>query len=641
MKNINQRLNDLSDTAFFCSLLILSNLHLFGIGSIGSVIFDKKKVAAGELYRLITFSFAHVTWYHFLLDASAFLFLYSALASPKKGIRLLHVIASGGMSLLVSVMFAPGIDITGLCGLSGVGHGLFMIVSLEMMRSSDHRLPGILCGGALILKCCIEMTSGNPVFGFVHGDLIGKPVLICHLGGVLGGLLSYSLVSILKEKKQVVKLGQMIALFLLISLLPESLSAMTEERTALVIGNSRYGDSDLKNPVNDAQDIARKLRKLGFSVDLKVNTPRREMETAIQDFGQELKKGGVGLFFYAGHAVQIKSENYLIPTGATIRSESDIRYEAVHAGRILSAMHSAKNGLNIVILDACRDNPFGSNYQTAVYRSFNGKSRGLARMDAPKGTLIAYSTSPGRVAADGEGRNSPYTDLLLQNMTIANIPVEQVFKRIRRSIDKRTDGRQIPWESTSLTNDFYFNPKGVKKQSKVPVAGNVTYLTQPGIPEINAPVLAPSLSFSPPVTITSNPTRQPGIDSVDAGSKYLKLKIVNETGYPIPYFTVNGGPVSVNGALGHHAGSTQTVFSKRVPPGNYTLEIGARYGYTLDDLDAGVPAVPTASRLFQASDSLFVASGSDVEKTITIKFQDSGFWETRNKEFLIFDFQQE
>ncbi len=223
-----------------------------------------------------------------------------------------------------------------------------------------------------------------------------------------------------------------------------------EHRLALVIGNADYIHSPLKNPVNDAQDMAGSLKKLGFDVIHKENVGQREFEEAIRDFGTRLRKiGGVGLFYYAGHGVQVKNDNFLIPVDAQIYQETDIKYEAIHAGRILDAMYNAANRMNIVILDACRDNPFA--------RSFRSAAKGLARMDAPTGTLIAYATSPGNVAADGDGRNSYYTKHLLREMRDPKLTIEKVFKNVRVGVIQETNNRQVPWESSSLTGDFYFN----------------------------------------------------------------------------------------------------------------------------------------------------------------------------------------
>ncbi len=221
-----------------------------------------------------------------------------------------------------------------------------------------------------------------------------------------------------------------------------------EKRTALVIGNWDYQSSPLRNPEHDSADIAAVLTELGFEVNLKQNVGRREFRRAIRDFGRSIRDGGVGLFYYAGHGMQVNGRNYLIPVGAEILEEDEVIDEAVEANSLLRKMARAENQLNIVVLDACRNNPFA--------RSFRSANKGLARMDAPTGTLIAYATSPGSVAADGSGRNSPYTRHLIQEMRQPGVPIEQVFKRVRKAVLHDTDNRQTPWEASSLTGDFIF-----------------------------------------------------------------------------------------------------------------------------------------------------------------------------------------
>lgn len=238
-----------------------------------------------------------------------------------------------------------------------------------------------------------------------------------------------------------------------------------ERRTALVIGNGNYTSASLRNPVNDATDMAVSLKKLGFAVTLKKNAGHQEMEESIQEFGEQLKKGGVGLFFYAGHGVQIGGRNYLLPIGAKINKELDVKFQAVDAEMVLAEMGNAGNDLNIVILDACRDNPMS--------KSFRSAGRGLAIIsDAPKGTFITYSTSPGRVAADGNGHNSPYTESLIRHMMTPGLPIEEVFKKVRRELSKKSGGQQIPWELSSLEGHFFFipTPKDGKETEKTSIA---------------------------------------------------------------------------------------------------------------------------------------------------------------------------
>lgn len=187
-----------------------------------------------------------------------------------------------------------------------------------------------------------------------------------------------------------------------------SIPAKFGKRTALVTGNAQYQTGALMKPVNDAQDMATMLETMGFDVTLTLNAGQKHIELAISKFGRQLYQGGVGLFYYAGHGVQVDGENYLIPVNANIESEPDARYKAVNIGQVLGKMGDARNGLNMVILDACRDNPLAKGFRSA--------SRGLAVVSstAVKGTLIAYATSPGNVASDGEDLKGLHNKHLLK-----------------------------------------------------------------------------------------------------------------------------------------------------------------------------------------------------------------------------------
>jgi len=231
-------------------------------------------------------------------------------------------------------------------------------------------------------------------------------------------------------------------------------------RIALVIGNGAYKSAPLKNPVNDAQDMAAVLTNLGFQVIHKTNAARRAMVLAVNEFGRKLRKADVGLFYYAGHGMQIEGRNYLIPIGANVVDEQDVEFEGVDAGRILGKMEAAGNTVNIVFLDACRDNPFS--------RSFRTGSRGLLRMNAPKGSFIAYATEPGNVAADGRGRNSPFTKHLLKHIKTPGLKIEDVLKRVRADVTSETGDKQLPWQSSSLVGDFYFVVEGKVTVTKRP-----------------------------------------------------------------------------------------------------------------------------------------------------------------------------
>ncbi|MGK0289022.1 MAG: TPR repeat protein [bacterium] len=224
--------------------------------------------------------------------------------------------------------------------------------------------------------------------------------------------------------------------------------AYSKQRVALIIGNGNYKSSPLKNALNDANDMAKSLRKLGFTVMLHIDANRKQMRHAIRTFGKKIHGGGVGLFFYAGHGMQVKGKNYLIPIGADIQDQNEVLDEGIDAGLVLRKMESAQNRLNIVFLDACRNNPFA--------KSFRSGQKGLAQMDAPKGSLIAYATAPGSVAADGSGRNGVFTKHILKSLQTPNLELSQMMKKVRLGVLKETSEKQIPWDSSSLVHDFYF-----------------------------------------------------------------------------------------------------------------------------------------------------------------------------------------
>jgi len=232
-------------------------------------------------------------------------------------------------------------------------------------------------------------------------------------------------------------------------LLAVAAPAGAERRIALVIGNGAYKAAPLKNPVNDARDMAASLKRLGFDVTLLTDAGQQQMDAAVREFGLKLRQGGAGLFYYAGHGLQVAGENYLVPVNANIQTESDVRYTCLPAGMVLGKMEDARNDLNIIILDACRNNPFA--------RSFRGAEPGLAKMDAPTGSLISYATAPGSVASDGQGKNGLFTQHLLRNMATPGLPITEVFMRVRQSVVAETKRKQVPWEASSLIGQFYFS----------------------------------------------------------------------------------------------------------------------------------------------------------------------------------------
>ncbi len=246
-----------------------------------------------------------------------------------------------------------------------------------------------------------------------------------------------------------------------------SSNAFADNRVALVIGNSSYTHlPGLSNPLNDAKYIAETLERKGFSVALGVDQGHKQMLRKIADFESSLNSAEVGLFYYAGHGVQIKGTNYLIPVDAEVEAEFLIPSEAVAVDAVLAALERSSNKMNVIILDACRNNPF-----PAGSRSL---SRGLARVSAPAGSIVAYATSPGSVAQDGVGSNSPYTRELVSAIEQPGLKIEEMFKKVRVSVSEETNGQQVPWEESSLTGDFYFSaPVAAKAQQAVAKDENV------------------------------------------------------------------------------------------------------------------------------------------------------------------------
>lgn len=227
------------------------------------------------------------------------------------------------------------------------------------------------------------------------------------------------------------------------------------KRIALVIGNADYGAEigKLDNPINDVELVGDSLRKVGFDVTIVEDADQNDMKRAIADFGKRLVSAGkdtTALFYYAGHGIQVRGNNYLIPVHAKIESEQDVDIEAVAAETVLRQMDFADSQLNIVVLDACRNNPLA--------RSARSTSRGLARIDAPTGSFIAYSTAPGAVALDGTSRNSPFAKAFAEEMLEPGSEISETFRKVRTSVMASTNNEQVPWDSSSVTAPFYFVP---------------------------------------------------------------------------------------------------------------------------------------------------------------------------------------
>lgn len=260
-------------------------------------------------------------------------------------------------------------------------------------------------------------------------------------------------------------------LFVLLLLILPTQQTYAEKRVALVIGNADYKDAPLNNPVHDAIDISEALKKTGFEVDYHSNIDRKQMRAAIRNFGDKLRQADTGLFYFAGHGIQIKGRNYLVPLAVDVHAADEVEDESIDASAVLRKMESAGNAVNIVILDACRNNPFA--------RSFRSLDSGLARMDGPVGSFIAYATAPGSVAADGIGRNGVYTKHLLEALRQPGLTIEQTFKYVRNGVKNATNGQQIPWESSSLMGEFVFLPAQKNISSSV---AQIPSLAPPPLP---------------------------------------------------------------------------------------------------------------------------------------------------------------
>jgi hypothetical protein len=227
-----------------------------------------------------------------------------------------------------------------------------------------------------------------------------------------------------------------------------------ERRVALLVGNGAYKQSPLTNSVNDAVDLNVSLKSLGFQTLLVQNASLATMRQKTREFAELALNADVALIFFSGHGIEYRGNNYLIPTSAGSLKEFEVEDETFNVARWMDMLETQKGAnkqrVNIVILDACRDNAFS--------RGWRNTNRGLARMDAPSGTILAYATAPGKLASDGSAgeRNSPYTKNLLRAIQQPNVPVEQVFKDVRRMVVEQTKGEQVPWENSSLIGNFVF-----------------------------------------------------------------------------------------------------------------------------------------------------------------------------------------
>ena len=253
----------------------------------------------------------------------------------------------------------------------------------------------------------------------------------------------------------------------LILLCALSTQIMAQPKVALVIGNSKYEKaSALHNPVNDAHLVSSTFTELGFQVIMGVDLSNAEMKHKIRDFGRSLDQAEVAVCFYAGHGLEVRGENYLVPISADIEQEYEVEDECVSVNRILATMENSDAGVNILILDSCRNNPFARSWRSG------GSSGGLAQMSAPPSTLLCYATAPNETASDGSvgEQNSPFTKAFVAALKVKGLPHPQLFQRVKRMVVQSTqhlEHVQRPWTADDLLADFYFHDASAAEQPPV------------------------------------------------------------------------------------------------------------------------------------------------------------------------------
>jgi tetratricopeptide (TPR) repeat protein len=261
--------------------------------------------------------------------------------------------------------------------------------------------------------------------------------------------------------------------------------AHAEKRVALVIGNSAYRpQGELTNPRNDANDVAAALKRHGFQVIEGLDLDKAALDRKLRDFALALTKADVGLFFYAGHGLQVSGNNYIIPIDAEVMTETALDFETMRLDFVQRFMERT-TATNILIVDACRNNPFARNLQRTMGTRAAAVGRGLAPVEAGVGTLVSFSTQPGAVADDGTGRNSPFTGALVKHLTSSNEEIMSLLLDVRVDVIRETNRRQVPWEHTALTGRFYFKALTKPAVSSPPYIPNPV-LPLPATPQTNA-----------------------------------------------------------------------------------------------------------------------------------------------------------
>jgi hypothetical protein len=380
-------------------------------------------------------------------------------------------------------------------------------------------------------------------------------------------------------------------------------AAASEKRVALVIGNSRYETAPLRNPVNDANLVAATLREIGFEVIARTDVSLREMQLAVREFSRKIQNGSVGLFYYAGHGMQSGGRNFLIPIGAQIEAEGDLVLEGLDLNSVLEQMGVAQNRLNIVILDACRNNPFA--------RSFRSYSQGLAQVNAPAGTFIAYATAPGQTASDGKGQNGLYTQELLANMRTPGLPIEEVFKRVRIQVKQQSNGLQVPWDASSLEGSFFFVPGagGAAQPPPPAVATQPPVYTQPVTPPVS----------TPPVSV---PTRSTvSLELIESNFQSNLLDEVIKDGQNFLAAQPDHGRVNLRVGQSYF-GKNQ--YGEAMPYLERAVRAGESFGFVIkrhrkslgifDDLENGALFVSSAGLQLQFGDDIYQMPFAQMER---------------------------
>lgn len=382
------------------------------------------------------------------------------------------------------------------------------------------------------------------------------------------------------------------------------------QRLALVIGNAAYKDSPLANPLNDAADMAKALQASGFTVIRRENATLREMHLALREFGDRLGRQSTGLFYFAGHGMQVKGRNFLIPVDAEIAREDEVAFTALDLGAVMEKLDSARNPVNIVVLDACRNNPFGN--------KLTASAKGLAQVDAPPGTLIAFATAPGSTAADGGGRNGLYTQHLVKQVQRPGAAVEEVFKAVRASVRSDSKGAQVPWESTSLESAFRF---------REPPAPKVE--TARASPAASPASAMPASLRAPPLFKVGDSWTYRMVNLLDQSERQSVQRIGDIRGEEVRY---------VNGAVGDAFGNYTRIVRSETRADEYSpsthhyvfpLKTGESYRFSV--------VQTTPDRVYDLDERIVVGPEEEVDtphgKVRGIRIEREIHWKQRDRDF--------